>query len=320
MAAMAEPTLFLADHRGKTTQSGSKLRVVSFNVERGYKVDGIISYLRTLDPDIVLLQECDLACDRTAKRNIADYIAAALEMKVCWASEFEELASPLRTARLAGGGSHGNAVLTKFEVLSHGAFRHTQCFDWTRSKTQPRTGGRVVVWCDVQIPETGSILRCYSAHLENFCGALQRVEQFSEILKHARHHEGPVIIGGDLNTLMHGVIRFLPMFYPSDDFLRYQSLGQSEAAWWRRNVLTNCTEVAAKYPRLKCLEGLGADGYSDPFDDERDTTVNNWIWKAKLDWLLSKGLASELWGKGGDGLSDHLCIWVDYQVPARSRM
>ncbi len=43
-------------------------------------------------------------------------IAQALQLNYLFFSEFEELRSPARDARTQGGGVHGNAILTKYDV------------------------------------------------------------------------------------------------------------------------------------------------------------------------------------------------------------
>jgi hypothetical protein len=43
-------------------------------------------------------------------------IAEALHLNYVFLSEFEELHSPLRDALTQGGGVHGNAILSKFDI------------------------------------------------------------------------------------------------------------------------------------------------------------------------------------------------------------
>lgn len=43
---------------------------------------------------------------------------------------------------------------------------------------------------------------------------MTRSSRFSEIVEHFGDSTRPCVIGGDLNTLMHGVVRFLPFVYP----------------------------------------------------------------------------------------------------------
>lgn len=45
------------------------LRVVQWNIERGYELDAIKSTLAELDADILILQEIDIGCDRSDNRD-----------------------------------------------------------------------------------------------------------------------------------------------------------------------------------------------------------------------------------------------------------
>ena len=107
-----------------------------------------------------------------------------------------------------------------------------------------------------------------------------------------------MLVGGDLNTLMHGWIRFLPGVYPCRDtlFRFWTSLGWSEAAWWEKTLKD---DALFKH-------------FEDGFDKDDPTFVNLiHVYSAKLDWLLFDRRRFEILEshKGADGLSDHLAIW-----------
>jgi endonuclease/exonuclease/phosphatase family metal-dependent hydrolase len=73
---------------------------------------------------------------------------------------------------------------------------------------QPRRGSRVFLWADIQLSDDMAV-RCYSLHLENFCGIAARLTQMSEVIAHFKAGERmPLLIGGDLNTLSHGIARW----------------------------------------------------------------------------------------------------------------
>ena len=84
------------------------LNVVTWNIERGSAYDAVLSVLRRLDPDVVLLQEVDRDCRRTGYRNVARDLAAALDMNWVAAGEFQELgesaspSAPAITGQAAG--------------------------------------------------------------------------------------------------------------------------------------------------------------------------------------------------------------------------
>ena len=112
------------------------LRLVSFNVERGYELARVVSLLKHLDPDIVALQECDWGCKRSRSADVGREIAKALKFAGAFAAEFEEVDSPARSERDAGGGVHGNAVLCRWGFAAgpgkEGAFSvpHALAYDW----------------------------------------------------------------------------------------------------------------------------------------------------------------------------------------------
>ena len=60
-------------------------------IERCKAYDEVLSLLRGLNADIVLLQEVDQGCRRTGYRNVARDLAAALDMNWVAVGEFQEL-------------------------------------------------------------------------------------------------------------------------------------------------------------------------------------------------------------------------------------
>lgn len=292
-------------------------------------LDSIVLHLRSLNADVLLLQECDDGCARTGGKRVAREIARCLGMCGVYAVEFEEIDSPSRSARLAGGGTHGNAILSRFDIESSRARKHAVVpFDWAVhgvAKGEPRRGGRVMVEAIVNIPEVGRTA-CYSVHLENYSGIVGRVRMFDEVMAMYSEVKGSVsrcLVGGDLNTLMHGLARFAIWRQPADS-LRFSTFGLAEAQWWDIYVFQNplikeahSARLADQHEGLRNLANIGlAAGLCDPFDKGRDGTLTpSWLYHGKLDWLL----ADADWivvGKGitGDGLSDHLCLHVDLKT------
>jgi endonuclease/exonuclease/phosphatase family metal-dependent hydrolase len=92
-----------------------KLKVLQWNIERGYKLDDILIKLKSHNADIICLQELDISCERSNERNCVLEIAKYLNMKISFVVEFEELRSKFRTKLLQGGGFHGNAILSKYD-------------------------------------------------------------------------------------------------------------------------------------------------------------------------------------------------------------
>lgn len=285
--------------------STSSLRVLTWNIERGYKLDAIIAELSRLDADIIALQEVDIGCERTSFRDTGVEIAKSLKMNYVFVCEFEELRDPMREPSAQGGGVHGNAILSRFPMDNARCLLHEhQPFDWERDghiHREPRHGRRCTGVVRVLTPRAPILV--YTAHMELFCGLLDRVILFSEIIADARAHisECPhQIIMGDFNTLAHGIARLSPKY--CTDIMRILSVGSTESEWWVRNLLTVRDEDGPVNTRLnrfpfssilprKVLKDSRNPGFYDPFDANRDTTLSNYRgwFTGKLDWLLLRG-------------------------------
>lgn len=49
---------------GRTMGSGKGVRLLQWNIERGYKLDAILDEVERLQPDVLSIQEIDIGCDR----------------------------------------------------------------------------------------------------------------------------------------------------------------------------------------------------------------------------------------------------------------
>ena len=197
------------------------LRVVQWNIERGYALTAIIAELRALDADVIALQEVDVACERSGSVDVGDAIARALRMRFAYVCEFHELHSPLRSARLQGGerGHHGHALLTRFDVDTAlcSTLRHShQPVDWEKegaSRGEPRRGERVTMKAVVRLPG-GAELLLYNGHFEVFCGLLDRAEVLADVLQDARaetqRHPNQLLLA-DCNTYCAPAHQALPL-------------------------------------------------------------------------------------------------------------
>ena len=106
------------------------IRVVTWNIERGYKLESIINELSKLDADIILLQEVDIGCERSNFYNTGCEIANRLEMQIVYAtqtwhinndptkmkSKERELNKNIEWYSEPFNGSEGDAILTKFNI------------------------------------------------------------------------------------------------------------------------------------------------------------------------------------------------------------
>lgn len=265
--------------------------------------------------------------ERDRRANVLELFRQALgeqQFSSVFGVEFVEL------HETRGQGVHGNAILTRGRVLRSGCVAHTPICDWPtfgRSwwLNEPRLGNRCFVFADIDFG--AFVLRAYSLHLENLCGIVGRVTQLADVARHALL-EGDtrfdtskchVVFGGDLNTLVHGIARFVPLF--PGDALRFSrsTLNKSEATFFRTNVFADSGTrtwhdlVSAK---VRCaIEKLQQLDLIDPFDTENDTTRDNLLYAGKLDWILFPRKNVRLLSSSIEdrGLSDHKCLCATLQ-------
>ena len=231
-----------ADHSRADSQV--PFRFLQWNIERGYKLNEVIELLKAEDADIIALQEIDIGCERSDCKDTGLLIAQALEMNYAFICEFEELKSDKRSPSSQGGGVHGNGILSRFDFAPSGVrvVEHTRHpIDWEREGEarfkEPRRGKRLTLAVTVCPPSHPSVL-VYTAHLECFCGMLDRFWQISDIFKDAssqaetcRHQ----VIMGDLNTLGNGVARLGRNY--CNDVMRWRSMGYFEAEVFDQCIL-----------------------------------------------------------------------------------
>lgn len=179
------------------------IRVVSWNVNRGLQLNGIIDFLAGSCADLILLQETDINARRTGRRNIPREVAQALKMNYIFGREFQELAqgSPATPAY------HGQSTLSRLP-LSHprmlrfrdqSGFWNPRWFTPRWQCLQRRVGGRMALICEITLQ--GRSLVIYNVHLESRGNSDLRISQLSEMLADVttKHVDSPVLIAGDFN-------------------------------------------------------------------------------------------------------------------------
>jgi len=170
------------------------LNVITWNIERGTAYDSILSVLRTLNADVILLQEVDRGCKRTKYRDVARDLAHALDMNWISGGEFQEIGE----GRGGVPALTGQAILSRFpityaEVLR---FKAQDRWRWSINPVQPRRGGRMALKA-----RTGGLL-VYDTHIESGGNEPLQRRQIAEILadQSLEGSSAPVLIGGDFNN------------------------------------------------------------------------------------------------------------------------
>lgn len=179
------------------------LRVVSWNIACGAKLNAIIEFLATADADIVFLQEVDSNARRTNFLNIAKEIAQKLKMNYVFGCEFEELAEGTQ----ASPAYHGQATLSRWPLSGNSILRfHKQSNFWQPRWFTPnfralqrRRGGRMALFTNVLV--LGRKLATYNLHCESRGSDNLRYSQLQEFLQHANDFslDVPVLAAGDFN-------------------------------------------------------------------------------------------------------------------------
>ncbi len=173
----------------------NRLTVVSWNIERGVRFEGVLETLRKLDADVLLLQEVDRFCHRSGGRDVAADLAVALGMNWVAAGEFQEIGE----GRKGRGGLHGQAILSRYPITDAGVlvFAEQARLRWRLNPFQPRRGARMALRA-----RTGGML-VYTAHLESGGNDRLRRKQLDEIVRDQQLEARPaerVVIAGDFNN------------------------------------------------------------------------------------------------------------------------
>jgi endonuclease/exonuclease/phosphatase family metal-dependent hydrolase len=179
------------------------IKVVSWNVNRGLELGGVIDFLGDSCADLILLQETDIHARRTELRNIPREIAQALGMDYIFGLEFQELAQGSTTTPAY----HGQTTLSRLPLSNPRILRfRNQSKFWTPrwfiprwQCLQRRRGGRMALICEINLQ--GKTLAIYNVHLESRGNSNLRIAQLTEMLVDvsARAAHTPVLMTGDFN-------------------------------------------------------------------------------------------------------------------------
>jgi endonuclease/exonuclease/phosphatase family metal-dependent hydrolase len=265
------------------------MRILVWNIERGYYPAALAKEIQRLSPDLALISEVDRDNRRTNNHDIFSMIAEALKMPGEFAQEFEEIDSIWRRIIPTGGpggGLHGNAVYSNRKLLNYRVIALPTCepLSW-QGKTiipelfEPRRGQRIAQAFELE--HGGRSISVISTHLENWrCGFAHRRLQLERALEERRHES--CIIAGDFNPL-----------------------GGITSTWLRRS------HIPWEVREMRAL--LEHHGLFDPFLDS-DATCFNMGTRAKLDWLaLSEDLKPARWEHSMTKWSDHAWLMVEIE-------
>ena len=168
----------------RATVGSHTFRVMSFNIHHGEGLDGkvdlqrIASLIRQERADLVALQEVDKGVQRTARRDMPKELAALTGMSCVFSNNFHYQ-----------GGEYGNAVLTRFPVLS-ATNSHYQML-----RTNEQRG-----LLQVTVEALKHPLVLMNTHIDYRGDDAERLLNVKEIRSVAAQHAGiPIVLCGDFN-------------------------------------------------------------------------------------------------------------------------
>jgi endonuclease/exonuclease/phosphatase family metal-dependent hydrolase len=245
-----------------------------------------------------------------------------------FAAEFVEHHSNKRSKRDQGGGVHGQAILTRYDIRSAVCMTHRhQPFDWARhghTLGEPRDGQRAALKATLDTP-IGDLL-VYNVHFELFCGLTDRIKVLNELFLDSESSDSPrlQLICGDFNTLAHSIAR-LSAKYCKDSY-RFRSLGWTEPEFLQSKVLNVFSWDHEENPHFSDPELRSAvnPGFYDPWDPYADVTLISYrgLFQGKLDWILGKNVTflSRSISNQDFKASDHMALCTEIEpAPQRFR-
>ena len=179
------------------------VRVLSWNINRGLKLQGVMEFLSRVRADIILLQEVDVNARRSQHLNIAREISKKLRLNYVFGREFQELTQGTR----ASPAFHGQATLSRWPLSGPRIIRFQQQSNFWRPRWfipeinpfQERLGGRMALVSAASV--AGKTIITYNLHLESKGDDRLRGSQLQETMQDAGQYSAntPILLAGDFN-------------------------------------------------------------------------------------------------------------------------
>lgn len=283
----------------------NKLKILTWNIERGANPDALATYIRQVEPDVVCLQEVDWGNQRTKNVDVLDRIARSTSMLGFFGVEFFEIETPQRPKELAGGGVQGNAILTRFSPKRYFRIDLPVAFDWVNppeskkeiARREKRVGARFAL-C-VEFDYFGRPIIICSTHFEDKDGGVEgRFEQFKSLAESIRRitsESAMSIIAGDFNSLENWITSVTRAYQNSKSKSLRRPWNISECRWWKNYLLPET-------------------GHIDPFTCKNWTYKRSMIYREKLDWIVLRNCQVLKQGAGDFNTSDHRPLWAQIKL------
>jgi endonuclease/exonuclease/phosphatase family metal-dependent hydrolase len=292
-----------ASQRLSDIEDYDRLKVLTWNIERGSNLDVLAAYINQIEPDVVCLQEVDWGNQRTSNVDVLSRLAHSTSMQGFLGVEFFEIETSHRPAKLAGGGIQGNAILTRILPKRYFRIELPIAFDWVNpseskneiAQREKRQGARFAL-C-IEFDYRGRSIVICSTHLEDKDGGVQgRFAQFksvTETIPRITSQDATSIIAGDFNSLGNWITSITRRDQTSEAFRKPWYV--SECRWWKEYLLPET-------------------GYTDPFHCSDWTYKKSVIYREKLDWIAVRKCKVLKKDVGDFNTSDHRPLWVEIEL------
>ena len=164
-----------------------RLRVLSYNIhhaegiDRKLDLERIAGVIRSVEPDLVALQEVDQKVKRTQVVDQSGELAKLTRLQVVFGANIE-----------LQGGHYGNAVLSRFPVS-----RHENHLLPNIDESEQRG----VIEAEIKIPDLDMSLLLLATHLDYRADERERLASAKVINELAAQHPNqPALLAGDLNA------------------------------------------------------------------------------------------------------------------------
>ena len=182
----------------------ANLPVMTWNIDRGTRLDEVAAEMAAHPAALNLLQEVDLRTTRAAGKDVTAELARRLQMNAVYGIEFEELSQEHEHSAYIGQATLTRLPLQNARVLR---FQRQSGFwkphGWLPSSLplmQRRVGNRIALVTELRF--AGQLLVVYNAHLESRSAGSIQAAQIDEMINDAKRYPAgtAVLLGGDLNT------------------------------------------------------------------------------------------------------------------------
>lgn len=210
------------------------------------------------DADVVLLQE-------VVHSDSRDGLLQGLSRELGMQAVFSSATEPRPDGRV-----DGIALLSRYPIQSAGAFGLTAFNLNVRSRCRHALAATLAA-------PNGQSMQAFNVHLDTRINAENRIRQLQPVLEAAQGFQGPVVIGGDMNT---------------------------NPNFWIKHLIP----IPWMHDQHGPVDRLFAShGFATPMDG---SVATHDMLGLRLDWIYLRGLAGAEWGVEDIDFSDHRAVWL----------